>query len=467
MDDQGVYYKVLSDEEILAKFGSKDLLPIKLEKSTTTKLKTNLIIPPKYQSYSLAIEYMSDWFYKKWPKYFFHHKYLDASHVMDQFRKLKTRDLIVLNKPAAHIAVNEDPSYNRNNIDLHNMGVTIYENRAGIKNSFFIDREKNIYITMVPRQIKLGFKFSIRVSTKSVQDDVAEIADMTFRANGSQKHYIDADFPVPKELIGQIATDVGLCRDGKYRVDEMLKYLNSKSNLPFLYKFNPAINDMDYFLRLPHILVHIRTGGIEKSEASMRNMSATDFIASFDCEVLFPAIKFFAYYSMIQRESLHSITQLDAKSFLFGVTNLCNIPPVNEKGWQWSYRKTCTLNDKEEIEKINNKELITIDMDNFFNNKVIDIINYTKYIALSPEVFIDIKAFNFTKYIPISINWNCLKLTFEEPLETQEVYLIFYMDNKYIHDTIKLLEDHKNTRMRDAKDHIGPLKNLGTKLPNL
>lgn len=463
---EGQYYQTVSIEEILALHGNKDMLPIKIEKSMTKQLKTNLIVPPKYQSYSLAIEYMTNWFYKKFPEHFFHHKYLDASHIMDQFRKLRTRDLIVINKPAGHIAVDEDTSFNRNNIDLYNLGATLYSNRAMITDSFFIDREKNIYISFVPRQIKLNFNFSIRVNTKSIQDDVAEMCEMVFRSGGSQKHFIDADFPLPKELIGQLACDLGMCDENhKYDVYKMLSYLNMHSKLAFLYKFNAATNGMDYFLRIPNFLVHIITSPVTKDQAVYKNMSATDFIVRFSTEVRFPALKFFVYYSMKKRESIHSLTQLDANSFLYGITNLCNIPHTNEKGWPWNFRSDYTLESEDELYKFKNKELITIDISHL-SGEIRDVIEYTKSIALNPGVFIDIKAFNYLHYIPLDINWENMKITFLEPLESHVIYFFFYVDNEYLHNSIRILKKYDDYRLRDVNNIIGPEKELGTKLPN-
>lgn len=446
------YYKPISISEIVSRYGNPETLPIEIHKDINKQLKTNLIIPPKYQAYSLAIEYMSNWFYSKFSEHFFHHKFLDASHIMDQFRKLRTRDLIVINKPAGHISVDEDTSFNRNNIDLYNLGVTLYSNRARVEDSFFMDREKNIYISFVPRQIKLNFNFSIRVATRSMQDDIAEMCEMVFRAGGSQKHFVDADFPLPKELIGQLACDLGMCNEEhKYDVYKMLKYLNKHSKLAFLYKFNPAINGMDYFLRIPHFLIHILTSQVTKDQAIYKNMSATDFIIRFSTEVRFPALKFFTYYSMIERNSIHSLTKLDANSLLYGVTNLCNIPPKNEKGWPWDFRSEYKLESAEELHKYNNKQLITIDISHL-DGEIREVIEYTKNIALNPEVFIEIKAFNYLNYIPVKIDWSKMELTFLEPLETKTIYLFFYIDNEYLHNSIKILKKYDEYRMIDSNN---------------
>lgn len=464
---EGKYYKTVSINDILKQYGQTDLLPIAIHKSLSKNLKTNLIVAPQYQAFSLAIEYMSKWFYSKFDKNFFHHKFLDASHILDQFRTLRTRDLIVVNKPSAHIAVDEDSNFNRNNIDLYNLGATLYTNRGSIQDSFFKDREKNVYITFVPRQIKLTFSFSIRLATKAQQDDVASICEMVFRAGGSQKHYIDADFPVPKELIGQLACDLGFCNeDNKYDVYQMLHYLNQRSRFAFLYKFNTATSTMDYYIRIPHFLVHIITSQIQKDRMIMKNMSATDHIIRFSCDVRFPALKFFAYYSMIERQSISSITRLDKRSFLFGITNLCNIPPKNDKGWQWDFRSDYTLDTKEELYRFEHKLPISIELSNI-GGELLDTILYTKNLALNPSVFMEIKAFNYLRYIPSDIDWCNMRLNLLEPLESKEIYLFFYIDKEYLHNSMRILKRYDEYRMRYSDDRIGPELELGTKLPDI
>ena len=462
------YYRVIPINEVRQAFGNKcnpELTPISIHRDTERRLKTNLIVPPKYQAYSLAIEYMSKWFYSKRPKDFFKHTFLDASHIMDQFRKLKTRELIKANKPLAHITVNEDTEFNRSNIDLYNLGATLYNNRCRYNDAFYVDREKNTFISMAMRQIKLTFDFSMLFDTKSMQDDVAESCEMYYRANGSQKHYIDIDFPVPKELIGQIAVDSGMCKDGKYSVVKMLKHLNQRSRFPFVYKYNEATGNMEYFMRISHCLVHILTSSIQKDSGNQYSMVMSDYSVKFSCEVRFLAIKFFAYYSLVQREHIHSITKLDSKSFIFGITNLQNIPPVNERGWGWDFKTTYMAHSPEETETFKNGELLSIDISHM-NGSFREVIDYTKFNALSPDGFIDIKAFSGTRFVNLSIDWNKMQLNFLEPLPSQEIHFIIYLNKEYINNTMVKNHNYLVDRMEYYNDNIGPEMKLGTSLPS-
>ena len=469
MQQDGKYLEILSTEEVMRRFGRTNSLPLTIERGIKKNLKTNLITVDLATPYSLAIQYMTSWFYAKFPKDFFKHKYLDASHILDDFNRIPTRELIKNPKPAAHISIDDDTDYNRENIDLYNLGQTLYSNRCRYKDAFFIDREKDLYISLCFMQMKLNFGFNIKLNTKSVQDYVFSVCEMAFRAGGSQKHYLDVDFPIPPELIGQLACDLNMCNEnGKYDVKEMLSYFNKHSALALLYKFNSATHNMEFFLKIPRVLIHIKTSRVQKSQGQIKDMIYTDYTIRFDCEVLFPAIKFFAYYSLHQWEHLKSYTVLDTRSFLFGVTNLCNIPNTDEHGWSWDIRVPYTLSTKEELEAFKNKELITIDIDPIFRtNGVRQAIDYTKSIALSPEAFINVMAFNYLSYIPIQINWNCMKLQFLKPLDSLEVHFIIYMDKEYLHNTLGIIREYEETRLKPTNDHLGDQINQGTKVPNL
>ena len=184
-----------------------------------------------------------------------------------------------------------------------------------------------------------------------------------------------------------------------------------------------------------------------------------------------PAIKFFAYYSFIQRDHIKSYTKLDAKSLLFGCTSICNIPNNDEHGWPWEFRTHYTLSTQEELSKLKNKELISIPLDDpndpMFIDELKEVIEATKSIAISPSSFINIKAFNYLEYVPTEINWACMTLNFLQPLNSAELYLIVYIDKFYMHNTLGGLKLYKSARLRPYNNHIGPQLELGTKVPNL
>jgi hypothetical protein len=183
--------------------------------------------------------------------------------------------------------------------------------------------------------------------------------------------------------------------------------------------------------------------------------------------VYFPYLKFFAYYSLIQRDHIESYTLLDTKSFLFGITTLANIPNVDEHGWPWEFRSNYELTTKEELEAFDKQELITIDIDPIFIRELREVIEATKDQAISPARFINIMAFNYLSYIQVAIDWENMKLSFTEPLKSKEIYFVVYIDKEYMHNTLGNIKLFKSARLRPNDNHIGPTIELGTKLPNL
>jgi hypothetical protein len=196
-------------------------------------------------------------------------------------------------------------------------------------------------------------------------------------------------------------------------------------------------------------------------------MIFNDFGVTFTVEVLFPCIKFFAYYSLTEREHLESYTLLDTKSFLFGLTNLANIPAVDEHGWPWEFRSKYELSTEEELTKLKNKEPITIDIKPIFIDELREVIEATKSAAISPARFINIMAFNYLSFIDIGIDWVNYKLTFNQPLDSTEIHFVIYIDKEYMHNTLGNIKLFKSARLRPTSNHLGPDIELGTKLPNL
>ena len=65
--------RILSVDEVMQALGSTDpeLTPIAIERDYHKHLKTNLLIPSVNQNFSCAVEFMTGWFYNKFPDNFF------------------------------------------------------------------------------------------------------------------------------------------------------------------------------------------------------------------------------------------------------------------------------------------------------------------------------------------------------------------------------------------------------------
>ena len=70
--------KILSNREVESMLGlhPKDYPILKIERDYKKELKTNLVIPSFNQNFSCAVEFMTKWFYNKFPDDFFKSKYI-------------------------------------------------------------------------------------------------------------------------------------------------------------------------------------------------------------------------------------------------------------------------------------------------------------------------------------------------------------------------------------------------------
>ena len=448
--------KELTNFEARMAFGGRPYYPIAMAKDYDKELKTNLLSPSVNQNYSCCIEFMCNWFYGKFPEGFFKQTFLDLQHILNFRMKHRTRDLMITNKPAAAIRVSIDPSYNREFIDSYQYGAMLYNNRTNYKDSFFRDMDKALFISMQTEIIKMQFTFRMLFAEQGIQMDVAKRAELIFRAGATQKHYNDIDFHIPDELLNQIAEDTGNfvcpCTGRIKDAEKFVNYFNMHSGLALFYKFDSGKGKMQYYLKVPHCYMHIRTGEIQIDEGQRIGNIANNFSVSFDCEVRFPAPKFYAYYSLRKRGNKLTMSRLDEKSFGIMASSLARVPYKNEKGWQWTLESKYIFRDQEE-QDIKDKKLMSID---FFElmGQMKDVIEATKAMAISPAVFLELRVYCMFKQIKTETDWWEYKIKFLEPIPSTECYIILYMDNKYFHDMQNVLHEYDRQRIQTADTQI-------------
>ena len=442
--------KVLSEREVRQALGQTKYLPIAVEKDYYKELKTNLLSPSTFQNYSCCIEYMTSWFYNKFPKQFFKQTYLDLQHIFSYRLHHTFRQMLVNNKPAAAIKVSIDPTFNRDFIDSTPFGAMLYNNRSRYKDSFFRDPEKHLFVSMQMELLKLNFSFKMLVPEQGLQMDLAKKCELVFRCGFTQKHYNDVDFHIPDELLIQIAEDTGNfvcpCTGKIADAEKFVSYFNKRSILALYYKFDAGKGKMQYFLKVPHCYMHIRTGEIQLDEGSMSGNITNNYNVSFDCEVRFPSPKFYAYYSMKSRQNKLTMSRLDEKSFGIMASSLARVPYKNERGWSWSMETQYNFPD-EKKEAIKNKELMTIDFHELIGD-LKDVIETTKSMAISPDVFLEFKVYCKFKCIETTTDWWNYTINFKEPIPGTSCYIIVYMDTEYFHNMLNVLHEYDKQRIQ-------------------
>lgn len=451
-------YKILSDTDIYNMFGTSNYQPIlSIDKEFDHKLKTNLMVASTFNAYSCCIEYIRNWIFSKFPERFFRSEHLDYSHILTYMKKFDMKGLVE-STPCINITPEIEFNFNRENIDLYNMGLNFYHNRCSYKDAFFIDNEKSLFISCNMEVILMRFNIKILVQYRGIQLDVGKFCQIAFRANGTQKHRLDIDYPVPTELIEQLAEDAGYTLDIN-NIESLVsfnRYLNSNSRMPFIYKLDLSSGKIKWYMKMTNVLVHIRTEDINLDQGNRFAQTHMDYNIEFECQVRFPTPKFYAYYTMIQRETIKKITQIDKSSFAIAIEDIGKIPSKDEHGWDWNLRTEYEFNTTKEISLIKSKKLgLKIEFDELIGN-LRDVIDYTKSIAISPEIFLNIKIFNFDKIVKSHVDWNTYTIFIDEPVESMKTIILVYMDNLYFNETLIKMKDFDKHRLQPTDNNIGP-----------
>lgn len=439
-------------------------LSLKVKREIKKNLKMSLVPASTSNIYSELIEFTSKWFYSKFPDDFFNSKYIDDSHVLDQMRRFRLQDLISATRPSANIKATIDMNYNRDGADIYNYGLNLYHS-CSFENSFFHDLKKNLFLTIRQEMVSMDFNFKIRLSTRSEQLDIANMCKLAFKINGSETCYVDIDYHIPEKLMLQLAYDSGfdikIClASGKetYSIVEtvaFLKYLNSHSGLPILYKFDPSRNRMKFFIKNMRCPIHLVVSNLDVDEGNQYNMTTTDFYIQFQCNLKAPAPKFFAYHSHAMLDKLTVDNEFDEKDFeeyISTINLFFKIPQIDEHGWQIATKSDYIFNFGDETERIKHGELMEIEFSDLIG-ELRNIIDYTKSIMISPEVFLNIQVYSH-KHISTKIDWINYKIKMLEPIKTNKVRIVIYMDNNFLNSQLIRLREYEKERIQPSDVRI-------------
>lgn len=406
------------------------------------KMIRSLSIPSSIHSFSVCIEYMKNWFLEKFGKDYFKTVYIDSKHVIDDFRTLSEVQKLKRQKPMVAIVPQLDFAFDREKIDACPFGLEIYAARGEFRNSFFKDEQNDMYLGMGLECNLIKFTYRMRFNTRAQQMDMFKYIKLACRVGFTQGKDNDMDFHIPYGLMLQIASDAGFAiKDNKIvNIIEFMHYLNSHSDMIFLYKFRCINGKDEFFLRVPNLYTHISVTDISADDGEREGQLQNNFGIEMEAEVRFPSPQMYAYYS----ETDHSYISLNEEvpeSISVYTLQLGDVPKVNDKGWQ---EYICT-----DYEDDNITTPLSINMNDLFaGGNIARVIEYNKSINISSSVFLDIKLYNNGKLINSNIDWNTMILTTEKPVESYMSSLVIYADLDYLTNTIATLTDADKTRIK-------------------
>ncbi|MBP5595842.1 MAG: hypothetical protein J6Y02_10715 [Pseudobutyrivibrio sp.] len=401
-------------------------------------LNAHLITPSLEFSYSLCIEYMKDWFLKRFNKDFFGkdfaYVYVDDSHVFDSYNRLKKDQILNRSEPGkgalAIVPVLND-EFNREQLEDSIFGVDMMLKRSRYEDSFFKDKAHDRYISARLTLIQMDFTFKVRVETLAQQLDLAKAMRQTYRVGYTQGEYISMDYALPPELMLSVAMDAGFEVKNGDIVDPIafLYYMNSNSQLPILYKFRSVNGHNEYFMRMPNMYVWINCTNLQRDQGDRINMLKHHYNIEMNCQVRFPAAHYYILHT--ESKSLTAITKGEYEPSDMTFETLHDMrqfeyPSVNDRGWN-SYLYTDYIDDANKILELDFTEI-------FQGTEMEALIKHSLGIHVSPELFMEIQIYNDLERQPITIDWEKMTVTTKNKVLSQTTNIVIFMDLNWLNN---------------------------------
>lgn len=409
------------------------------------KLYANLAIPSYVHPYSLAIDYMYRWFESKFEKdYFVGGIYVDGKHVLDDYKNKYKKLIVKGQQPRARIEPRIQHDYDREGLDNYQAPIDMYTRKSNMNNSFFKDFDRDIFLGLNMKALRMDFNFKVRVNTRAEQLDISQRMELYFRVGATQYEDLSMDFHIPKEIMLNIADRAGFEIKKGEVVDivTFLEYLNRHSDLPFLFKIRAINKKAEFFIRLNGLYTHIAVKDKLQLDDGERN-GKLDFYYHVEMQatLTIPVPQFYAYYSARDLTTKIVPKEPDAGTIAIYSIALVDIPKENEKGWiQAAITEYAT--DEGETE---------MDLSSLFEGENIlsRTINHDLVNGVSPDHFIDIKVFrqeDVAKWVPIKMDWNTKIAHFKEPQIEDVLTIAVYYDREYMNElniTMESLNDNR------------------------
>ena len=415
-------------------------------------LKGNLALPSYVHGYSLAIEYMYNWFKSKFPDNFFRGGiYIDGKNVLDDYRRLNDfamRNIVKGENPRARMAPTIEYDFDREGLDLYLAPPEVYLMRSKYQDSFFKDYDRNLFLGMMPRALRMNVAYKVRLNSRSQQLDTFNRMELYFRNGSTQYEYISVDFHVPKYIILNIAKIAGFKIVNGEVEDTMsfLHYLNLHSEVTFLFKLRAINQQPEYFIRLNDVYAHIAVRDkLQLDDGERDGKLDFNFGIEMNATLTLPIPHYYSLYEPAQIMKSTLIQEVDREDegcvAIYSI-NLIDIPKVDEHGWNQG-AITDYLTDEGDTE---------IDMTPIFtgSNPLARAIEHEMTRGISPARFINIKIYrdeDLARKIDFTMDWENKKLKFVEPMKEEVLHIAIYYDRIYIDEIDSELFNYKKSRI--------------------
>lgn len=423
--------RAISAEEVAYRIQEFPEDPYRSQKAT--HLYSNLALPSYVHGYTLAIEYMYNWFKSKFPKDFFRGGiYIDGKHVLDDYRRLNefaSKNIIKGENPRARIAPVVEYDYDRDMLDAYHAPIEVYLRRSKFQDAFFKDYDHNLYLGFIARALRMNFGFKVRLNSRSQQLDTFNMMELAFRNGATQAEDISVDFHVPKEIILDIAKRAYFeVKDGEVvDIVDFLEYLNQHSDLTFLFKLRAINLKAEFFIRVNRVYTHIAVRDKLQLDDGERD-GKLDFNYGIEMQatLTMPIPHYYAYYSAEDMTMGIPIVD-DPDAVAVYSINIFDIPKVDEHGWnQGAITEYKTDAGDREIDLTP-----IIGGDNPLSRTITH--DFTR--GVSPSHFINIVLYrddDTSKLVNFTMDWERKTIVFDKPEDERIINIVIYYDRNYI-----------------------------------
>lgn len=407
-------------------------------------------IPSRVHVYSLAVEYMRDWFLSKFDENYFKTVYINGKHIFDDYRRLNRTKLLKVEKPAVAIIPSVDTEYNRDMVDLKLGGLDVLTRRSRFQQTSIIqDYENNYFLNMFMEAVRINFSFRVRVSTKAEQMDLANFMKYAFRVGATQKSFVSYDFHLPYEVMLNMASHNGFdiiypAKDNTKSYPKVkdipgfLSYLNSHSMYPISYKMRTVSGNCEFFMRMPDLCTHISNlDALSIEDGEREGQLDNNFHIEMNCILTVPAPQQYFFYSSDALDNKFKLQDQIAGLYRF---RPLSPPDKDRNGWR-QYISTEYQDDERNVEAIEFGELLE-------GSELYKAIKYTKSTHISPAIFVNIILFNGQYEREIFVDWETMTIYPKEP-KMKDIYsaITFYVDLEYMNNQIKIVDSIDKSRL--------------------
>lgn len=440
------------------------------------KLYRALSVPSYIHGYSLAVEYMKDWFVSKFPKNFFKTIHINSKHVFDDQRNFNDLN-IKREKPMLSITPTVDHEFDRDNVDLYTGDETLFLKRTDYNDSFLKDYKRNIYLYMAQKGLRINFTFKIRLNTKSEQEDLYNKMNIWFGIGATKSNYISTEFHIPYEMIVSIAKSVGfvtvdaqgyeintkgISTEDEYKkaperleyireedIMDLLNYLNSHSDLPFIYTIRSINQHPEFFIRIKKLYVHINnTDKLSVDEGERVGKLEDNFNIEMQSILTIPIPAYYVF--MNQDPNIENVLVHNNRDVvgLYSI-NAFEVPRTDQHGWNIEA-------ESEYFVEVGDKYIDLSDI--FFNSKTNPLsisLQHSIRNGISPDAFVNIMVFHGLDrewILPSHVEYhkdNKFLLYFDRDITEPETLIIaIYADRKYLNDTILTIDKEQGLTKR-------------------